>query len=278
MSSARSASTGSNRPAPRVKPTRLGLLIDRIRVDYHRVSKTYPSETEGRAGWQYLFWNYCEHLTIDRVSGSIELSQEVDADCTVTHTYRMREKVEALLDHFSASNLFFARHPINAQGAEEIAGGDDRAEGPGGRTFYLIEIHYQKGPDRLITGHYDRDGLPGDFSDFIQPIFALIQHYGAGEMIFPSVYQKRPRKKGDLIYCSVSFGDDAVTYYYITEDDSITEGDYVIVPAGRDNRLTIVKVIRVEYFAPDEVPFPLARTKRILRRCTKDELLQLGEK
>ena len=49
----------------------------------------------------------------------------------------------------------------------------------------------------------------------------------------------------------------------------------MVVPAGRDNRLTIVKVVKVEYFAPEKAPFPLERTKRILRRCTEEELAQL---
>ncbi len=275
MSSAPPTNPAAERAAP-ARATRIGLPIDRIRVDYHRISKTYPEKGEGpRAGWKYFYWNYTEHLTIDRILGTIELSQEADVDCTVVHTYRMREKVEALLDQFGTENLFFARYPLNARGEEEPDREENRFEDPDNKITYLIEIHYQRGPDRLLSGPYDKEGLPADFPDFIRPIFSLIQHYGAGEMIFPSVYGKRPHKKGDLIYCSVSFEEDGDTYYYITEDASITRGDYVVVPAGRDNRLTIVKVVKVEYFAPEKAPFPLERTKRVLRRCTEEELAQL---
>ena len=267
-----------NPAAPSQRAIRIGMQIDRICVDYHRTEKSYPKTKKEASSWQYFFWDYCEHLVIDRDFGTIELSQEVDEGCTVLHTYRMRETVVSLLDHFSSSNLFFARHPMNEQGVEQLDAEDaDLIKDPDHKTSYLITIQYEKGLQRLLAGRYDKDGLPDDFSDFMNPIFSLVQHYGAGEMIFPSTYEKKPRRKSDLIYCSVSFENSYTTYYYLTEDDSITAGDLVVVPAGRDNRLTVAKVTKVEYFAAEDVPFPIEKTKKILRRCTDEELKQFAE-
>ena len=95
-------------------------------------------------------------------------------------------------------------------------------------------------------------------------------------MIFPEVYEKRRRKKGELIYCSVVFDNGLKTYYYRTEDDSLDAGDDVVVPAGSDNHLSIVKIVKVEYFAPADVPFPIEKTKVILRRCTEDDYNEIG--
>ena len=54
------------------------------------------------------------------------------------------------------------------------------------------------------------------------------------------------------------------------------EGDEVVVPAGKDNHLSIAKITEVNYFPPDSVPFPIEKTKMILRRCTPEDYEQLG--
>lgn len=256
---------------PNLGKTRLGLPIDRICIDYHRTSKSYPKTQEERDAWQYFFWDYSEHLTIDRLSGTITLVQSVDADCTVTHTYRMKQTVTSLLDHFSATNLFFSCRTAACSNAESMDDEQDLIQDPNNRTFYHLTVQYEKGPDLLLSGRYDKSGLPKDFSELMSDVFSLIQHYGAGEMIFPSTYQRSPRRKSDLIYCSVAFDDSFITYYYRTEDGSIAKGDRVLVPVGQENRPTLAKVVEVEYFAPDEVPFPIEKTKYILRRCTEKD-------
>ena len=60
-------------------------------------------------------------------------------------------------------------------------------------------------------------------------------------------------------------------YYYIADDDSIEIGDFVIVPAGKDNHEAVVEVVKKEYFAADEVPLPMKKTKHIIRKCTEDD-------
>ena len=43
----------------------------------------------------------------------------------------------------------------------------------------------------------------------------------------------------------------------------------MIVPAGAQNRETRVRVEEVEYFREDELPMPLERVKRVLRRSER---------
>ncbi len=70
---------------------------------------------------------------------------------------------------------------------------------------------------------------------------------------------------------SVTFDEGYKSYYYIADDDSIEVGDYVIVPAGKDNHEATVEVVKKEYFAADEVPLPMEKTKHIIRKCTEDD-------
>ena len=64
---------------------------------------------------------------------------------------------------------------------------------------------------------------------------------------------------------------DRTKYYYITDDDSIEIGDYVVVPAGKDDHHAVVEVVNIEYFTEDDAPLPLNKTKRIIRKCTDDD-------
>ena len=105
----------------------------------------------------------------------------------------------------------------------------------------------------------------------MESVFDFITFYGWGEIMNPAVYGKVRRCGNDIIYCSVTFDEGYKSYYYIADDDSIEVGDYVIVPAGKDNHEATVEVVKKEYFAADEVPLPMEKTKHIIRKCTKDD-------
>ena len=68
----------------------------------------------------------------------------------------------------------------------------------------------------------------------------------------------------------VEFDEGYKSYYYIADEDNISVGDYVIVPVGKDNHHSAAEVAKVEYFAEEDAPLPLDRTKHIIRKC-KDE-------
>ena len=76
------------------------------------------------------------------------------------------------------------------------------------------------------------------------------------------------RKTDVYVFCSVQFGEDSKSYYYIAEDDTFTIGDFVIVPVGEDGHSVIAEIVNIEYFQEDKVPFPLNKVKRVTRKCT----------
>jgi len=80
-------------------------------------------------------------------------------------------------------------------------------------------------------------------------------------------------KPDQLIYCSVSFSKDGYTYYYRTEDVNLETGDKVVVPVGPDRFERVGVVEEIEYFFPHEVPYPIEKTKFILRKWN-NEMIQ----
>ena len=92
-----------------------------------------------------------------------------------------------------------------------------------------------------------------------------------GEVLDPSVYGKAKRRKSEYIFCSVTFDDGYKSYYYLTDDDSIEVGDFVLVPAGKDNHEAVVEVVNIEYFSEENVPLPIEKTKIIIRKCTDED-------
>ena len=134
-----------------------------------------------------------------------------------------------------------------------------------------IRLTIKRPHKRSSQGSFDKNGLPDAFEEFADAVFDFIRFYGWGEILDPSVYGKVKRRTTDYIYCSVAFEEGQKSYYYLTEDDSIKIGDFVLVPAGKDNRAVVVEVVNIEYFSEDNVPLPIEKTKRIIRKCMDED-------
>ena len=235
--------------------------ITRIVLDYHRFTRIKPKEVPKNATWEYVTWDYTEHLIIDRETETIEHIQNIGTGCKVSRKYEIEGGIESLLENFEAEDLF-----------SYIEGNpDDVVDNPNETKDYKITIEYKKNPQRVIEGSYDKNGLPDDFSDFAETVFDFIRFYGIGEILDPSVYGKVKRRKSEYIFCSVTFDEGYKSYYYLTDDDSIEIGDFVLVPAGNDNHEAVVEVVNIEYFGEENVPLPVEKTKRILRKCADED-------
>ena len=235
--------------------------IQRIMIKYHRTTKIKPKELPNDAEWEFVTWDYSEQLIIDRATETLEHIQNIGSQCKVSRKYEIGEGVSYFLDGFDADELF-----INVVGNP-----DDVIETPNETKEYEITIDYKKSPQRIIKGSFDKNGLPEDFDDFAEEVVDFIRFYGFGEILDPSIYRKTLHRANDYIYCSVTFDEGEKSYYYITDDDTIEIGDLVIVPAGKDNHEAIVEVVDIEYFDTNDVPLPVEKTKRIIRKYSEDD-------
>ena len=193
-----------------------------------------------------------ETLSLDREAQAITLQGRWSESVDVTTRYRIAGGVSPLLDAYS----WYFWDWTAAEGAGKAP------------RECEADILYQSGVRRTWRVPYERAALPEGWEEFLGDVCALIAPYGECELFDPSL-RARGVRRGEYIYCSVSFQPEGRTYYYRTDDDTLRPGDWVIVPAGAQNRETRVRVEEVEYFREDELPMPLERVKRVLRRCEK---------
>ena len=222
-------------------------VITKVTLDYHRLTKIEPRHKPEDADWKFVTWDYTEHLFIDRETETLEHIQNIGTGCKVSRKYEIEGGIESLLENFDAEELF-----------SHIEGDpDDVIDTPNETKDYTITIEYKKNPSRTIAGSYDKNGLPEDFADFAETVFDFIRFYGLGEILDLSVYGKVKRRKSEYIFCSVTFDEGYKSYYYLTDDDSIEIGDFMLVPAGKDNHEAVVEVVNIEYFSEENVPLPI---------------------
>ena len=75
----------------------------------------------------------------------------------------------------------------------------------------------------------------------------------------------------DFIYCQVAFSRSSYTYSYIADEDIYREGDLVVVPVGPSNDERVVRIERIDYYSADEVPYPVDKTKHIIRKYEESD-------
>lgn len=144
---------------------------------------------------------------------------------------------------------------------------------------YWLADYQQEGELRVCDGEqwnmiikYD-DGTQlkiGGDNTYPEKWNALLEFFGIDYDDEDNKDDKYKRQPGEVIYCSVSLNGGR-TYYYTTEDESIQIGDMIVVPVGMDNNEMRGEVKDIEYFLPEDVPIPLERTKKIIRKGTVDD-------
>ncbi len=82
------------------------------------------------------------------------------------------------------------------------------------------------------------------------------------------------RRQADLIFCNVEFEDYGKTYCYLTDDDTLEAGDYVVVPVGKDNNETLAQIESMEYHSAEDAPFSIKESsKSMARRKQKYDII-----
>lgn len=223
--------------------------VKRITIDY-RFTKAIPNDEIGE-----VVWDYKDRLVIDRPSETIEDVLQFAEKCDVTRKYHIAEGVNAFLDSFDGETLFTVF---------EQSEDDEIIPSPDGTSEYEVKVEFYKEKPRIISGKYDKYGLPKDWPKFIEALYDFISFYGFGEIFDENVYARTYRRKNEYIFLSVKFGDYGKPYYYLTDDDSIQVGNQVEVPVESDGKERIVTVTKKEYYPEDKVPMPLDKVKYII--------------
>ena len=242
--------------------------IDRITVNYHRVKKSRDNdepdfdEDDDDELYDVRVADSREYIRIDRKTKSIKIMRERNGKNLLSMECRVEVLVDILLSGFSEGSMF----------GRSKTGTDSGLDDPNDVKDYFIIVDYVDGRQRTLSGKFDRQGIPSDWRWFVIALKQTMEMIVSGDLFNPAVYNKGSLGEDDFIYCSIYFPDGGHTYYYRTDDESIREGDFVIVPVGKENKETQGLVHRVEHFHKDEVPYPTEYTKCIIRRCTESEI------
>lgn len=234
--------------------------IKKLTLDYNRVTEIPIDRFIFDKNFDRAIWDYKESIIINREENTIEHNKIIGEECKVYQIFEVEGLIDSIFDNFKEENLF-----------KEVKGNPEEAIGiPDEIRKYKITIDYEKKPQRIIEGDFDKRGLPEDFSEFAEILLESLSFYSFEEILNPKFYEKVRRLKDQYIYCSLSFGSGEKTYYYRTEDDEVEEGDLVLVPVGPDNHEAVAFVDKVEYFYKEDVPFPLEKTKFILGKYNEE--------
>lgn len=234
--------------------------IKKLTLDYNRVTEIPIDRFIFDKNFDRAIWDYKESIIINREENTIEHNKIIGEECKVYQIFEVEGLIDSIFDNFKEENLL-----------KEVKGNPEEAIGiPDEIRKYKITIDYEKKPQRIIEGDFDKRGLPEDFSEFAEILLESLSFYSFEEILNPKFYEKVRRLKDQYIYCSLSFGSGEKTYYYRTEDDEIEEGDLVLVPVGPDNHEAVAFVDKVEYFYKEDVPFPLEKTKFILENYDEE--------
>ena len=151
-------------------------------------------------------------------------------------------------------------------------------------NLYELEAEYDDGKIVIHRGIFDRAHIPEtEFTAFVYTLRDIVELFGFGGLVGLSGFMYA-LKKGEVKYCGVEFSDGGKVYHYRTTDLRIEEGDEVVVPVGDANYERTAIVVSVEYRRWDDTPYPLEKTKEIIRLISDEviihstpELLSDGE-
>ena len=231
------------------------LLLDKVTIKVN-FDETLDAKTPD--GNDCLM-NENDMLIVNRLEETIEYYRNVFAGNQISVKYHMEYYIQSLLDHIDARDLFceVGRLPEDAVFDENST-----------HTYEII-VEAEGMEPRIIKGRYCVDELPEDYAQFIRLIAKARDMYGGvwGDIFNANSYKKSFVKKEELIYCAVNFGGYGREYHYITDDDTIEEGDLVIVPVGKNNREVEAIVAEKIYCTEETAPYPLSKVKKIIGKA-----------
>lgn len=138
-------------------------------------------------------------------------------------------------------------------------------------NLYTLEAAYEDGNVIVHDGIFDRAHLPEkQFIRFIDAVCAVIQSFGFGVIVELSGFMCA-LKKGEVKYCGVEFSNGGKVYHYRTADLRMDVGDEVVVPVGASNYEREATVTTVAFCRWDDTPYPLEKTKEIIRLVSDKE-------
>lgn len=137
-------------------------------------------------------------------------------------------------------------------------------------TQWELKFEYGKGHNPWESG--GSNSYPWNFADLCR----LFGELDPTE-VFEEDEEDEPEYQ-EYLYCLVTPEDMNRSFHYISEITDIAPGETVVIPYGAENKELFGTVVSVEVCDEWSAPFPVEKTKKILRRATDEELRRLRER
>lgn len=223
--------------------------IDQLKIEYHKNTTSNTSNVDAL--------EYYETISLDRFKEELIYIKQQSIEHSSINKYQLKYYVSNLLDKQNSSDLLTKTNKQSKQVT------NNHFES----LNYKITIDYLFKGQLSVSGSFDRDDLPMDFSELAEDIKELINSFKQNDILNPLLYEKIKRKKSELIFCSVAFSKGGKTYYYLANDDIFKVGDTVYVPVGDEGEKSLGEIIEIEYYTKEKAPFPLEKIKSIHQAC-----------
>ncbi len=231
-------------------PTAVPGQVNKVTLEYQRMVPLQNEESEASEE-QKVLWDYKEELILDRYAETLTIKQIIESGRETKKEYYMKGEIPELIDRCMACLGRIEGQPYPAL-----------EQGP----MFKLRIETGGSADQVLSGRYNRCGLPVGWEDFVKEIYKYVRFYESYEDILNPYIYKRGRRQGEYIICSVSFHEGGKQYYYWTEDESLEIGNEVVVPAGAYNQEIPAKIEDINYYTKDKLPMSLEKMKRILKK------------
>ena len=235
--------------------------ITHIEVTYHRLTKAIPGSASDISSDEKGAQVHTERLVVDGPSDYIVFTTITPDGKKEMYSYQAEGIVSSYLQnlHMDALSQVFGNPP-------------DALDDPFVQRDYEIRTLSKHGHERVITGSFDRYGLPYDWQDFAHNISSRLSDFHFNDIFDFDLYSTPKRRASDLIFCRVKFENQGHTYAYLADTDDYKKGDEIIVPVGEENWETVATIESIEYGQPEHAPYPLDKLKHVIRKYEKTAL------
>lgn len=204
--------------------------------------------------------NYHEQLVLTRVPNTVTYCRRLIDGPTITTTFQWPESEMPLLDSLNPVDFTTTIPGVPANATDDN----------GQLGHFTCTITRRILPLASFSGDYERYRLPAPWANLMHSIEDLLDIPTTGALLSSSYYTRKRRCLDEVIYIGVKFFEDGREYNYLTDDDSIQPGDRVLVPVGGDDSEQELTVISKHYYKRGEVPYPLDKVKRVIRKIDKE--------
>lgn len=184
--------------------------------------------------------------------GTLTYNRRIANIGRISLQYELKDKVTEFLKLYEGRNVFSrpkGHSPDTVQ--DEI------------RKTYKMVVTRDDGDTSVLEGSFDKNGLPGDWADFVGRLTDFFQDQSLGILFDSRSYNKVLRKNDEVAFCGVDIDGVVRTRYYRCGDE-ICEDDTVVVPTPMKHTMAIGRVVEVRHYPKDQVPKDIARTQEIL--------------